>query len=121
MGGERGTYAMAAMRGPLDVKSPPVERTLPPWMRVGWVWGEYEPASSRCFATYSSEAAAVTRSDKSARNVHEGDDVAHRLSKCTVCDSPTTVPTRAARATIAVEKENCMVCASEGGNPGEDV
>ena len=34
---ERRTYAMAAMRGPLEVKSSPVDRTVPPWMRVGCI------------------------------------------------------------------------------------
>lgn len=32
-------YAMAPVRGPLLVKSPPVERTRPPWMSVGFAYG----------------------------------------------------------------------------------
>ena len=35
--------------------------------------------------------------------------IAHWLSKCTVCDSPTTVPTNVARATAMVARENCII------------
>ncbi len=63
--------------------------------------------------TYSSEAATATHSNQSIWTRGGKDDTAHRFSKCTVCDSPTTVPTRAARATKEVARENCMVSASE--------
>ena len=49
------------------------------------------------------------------------EDIAHWLSKCTVCDSPTTVPTNAARATATVARENCMIDdATEARNFAEE-
>ncbi len=53
---------MAEMRGPLEVKSFPLERMFGPWMRVGWTGVEYGHAPPhRCLATYSSTPAAITQ------------------------------------------------------------
>ena len=55
------TYAMAEMRGPLETKSSPVERTFGPWMRVGCkVGGEHGRSLDIRVVTYSPESAAVT-------------------------------------------------------------
>ena len=53
----RATYAIAATRGPLDVKGPPVDNILPPWIRVGYTRISHKLSSHLiCFITYSTMA-----------------------------------------------------------------
>ena len=65
--------------------------------------------SDRRLAAYSSEATAINIVKNPLRQHYKRENAAHRLSKCTVCVSPTTDPTRAARATTEVERANFIV------------
>ena len=64
-------------------------------------------------ATYGSDAAARERRSKYSSVFYEKGDAPYMLLNCTVCVSPTAVPTRAARATIAAVSENCMAVVEE--------
>ena len=60
------------------------------------------------FATYCAEAAA-RKNGKLVAGWHERGSATHRFSKRTVWVSPTTEPTKAARARTVAAKEYCIV------------